>query len=76
MKTLHFTRHVLQRMRSRGISEADVTAVVRNPDELSTYKLDPTVINAHKRIRGEVILVSYRVEASKIVIVTTFKKGR
>lgn len=76
MKPLHFTRHVQQRMRSRGISKADVTAVVHNPDALRMYKSDRTVVNAHKHIRGETVLVSYREEAKLIVIVTTYMKDR
>lgn len=69
---LHFTRHAVDQMRRRGISESEVRSVLRDPQ--LTRPGDAPGKTVYERRLDEVVCVVIVDETDPTVVVTAFKK--
>ena len=71
---IHFTRHAKNRMRWRGISEADIKLCLANPEQVKTGSLGK--IDAWRKFGDKFLRVTYRRESKGLVIITAVMKRR
>ncbi|GEM_PF-1654683 len=69
---IRYTLHALERMAQRGISREEVEKCIRSPDGL----IRGEVVRALKDMGVKVLVVVYRVEDERILVITAFKSSK
>jgi len=70
---IKFSRHARRQMKWRKITEKEVKMAINNPD-----KLEDTIKgrkNAFKTIQDRLLKITYKLENSDLVVITTIVKG-
>jgi hypothetical protein len=73
MKPVIFTRHAIDRLRGRGISEEIVKEVLTDPDRIDLGDERPV---AQKLVNGKLIRVIYEEERDAIVVVSAYRTSK
>ncbi|MCL4429431.1 MAG: DUF4258 domain-containing protein [Chloroflexi bacterium] len=63
--------HAKEKMQSRGIKKADISAAIKEPDSIYDDLEHGTLI-AVKKINGNSIIVAYRIESNGAKVITLF----
>jgi hypothetical protein len=72
---LILTRHARDRMRRDGVTEAQIEAIIQQPDHSMPDRTDPDLTVAWRRIPGlgnRIVRVVYYVAGIDFVVVTAF----
>ena len=69
---IYFSRHARRRMRWRRISEAEVEAILAEPDRVEPTRKGRK--NAWRAMGERLLKVTYREETGRVVIVTVADK--
>ena len=72
-KSIRFDRHARRRMQWRGISEAEVTQVLNDPDETETSIKGR--MNAFKTIGSKYLKVTYRDLSEELLVISVVNKA-
>lgn len=77
---LRFTKHALERMRERGVTEADVHRALSAPDRLESSTRTQSRLLAKKLIRKEsgkrILLVIHEMRGLETIIITVIDSSK
>jgi hypothetical protein len=70
MQRFIYTDHAHQRIKERGVSQAQIEETILHPDKISKSFKGRTIV--HKEFKGKKLEVVYSRENHKIIVITAY----